>query len=151
MRDCTERRRAESELRSREATDRAQEKLATLGRVAGGVAQRVDHVVEVVDGLPAGQRGVLAEGVDGGHLQLVRAAGQLERDGPDPVGPRRAGDPPSLVADATRFDMLKKPTTAEMSQMSRSVKPARRRTGPTIFALLGRISGTGPPTTRGQK
>ncbi len=30
------------------------------------------------------------------------------------------------VAEATRFDMLKKPATAAMSQMSRSVKPARR-------------------------
>src|SRR6185295_8836410 len=30
------------------------------------------------------------------------------------------------VADATRFDMLKKPTMAEMSQMSRSVNPTRR-------------------------
>ena len=30
------------------------------------------------------------------------------------------------VADATRFDMLKKAATAPMSQMSRSVKPARR-------------------------
>ena len=31
------------------------------------------------------------------------------------------------VADATRFDMLKKPATAAISQMSRSEKPTRRK------------------------
>lgn len=51
VRDCTERRRAESELRSREAADRAQEKLAALGRVAGGVAHELNNLLQPVIGL----------------------------------------------------------------------------------------------------
>ncbi|QDM25590.1 PAS domain S-box protein [Tardiphaga sp. vice304] len=51
VRDCTERRRAESELRSRDAADQAQEKLAAVGRVSGGVAHELNNLLQPVIGL----------------------------------------------------------------------------------------------------
>lgn len=51
LRDLTERRRAESELRRRDEAHRAQEKLAALGRVAGGVAHELNNLLQPVIGL----------------------------------------------------------------------------------------------------
>ncbi len=51
LRDLTERRRIEADLRSREAADRAQDKLAALGRVAGGVAHELNNLLQPVIGL----------------------------------------------------------------------------------------------------
>ena len=51
VRDCTERRRAEAELRRRDAADQAQEKLAAVGRVAGGVAHELNNLLQPVIGL----------------------------------------------------------------------------------------------------
>lgn len=51
LRDLTERHRIEADLRSREAADRAQDKLAALGRVAGGVAHELNNLLQLVIGL----------------------------------------------------------------------------------------------------
>lgn len=51
LRDLTERRRIEADLRDREAADRAQDKLAALGRVAGGVAHELNNLLQPVIGL----------------------------------------------------------------------------------------------------
>jgi PAS domain S-box-containing protein len=51
LRDLTERRRVEAELSRRAAADRAQEKLAALGRVAGGVAHELNNLLQPVIGL----------------------------------------------------------------------------------------------------
>jgi PAS domain S-box-containing protein len=51
VRDITERRNAEAELRRRDIAERAREKLAALGRVAGGVAHELNNLLQPVIGL----------------------------------------------------------------------------------------------------
>ncbi|MDP3691352.1 GAF domain-containing protein [Bradyrhizobium sp.] len=51
LRDLTERRRAEAEAYRRQAADQAHDKLAALGRVAGGVAHELNNLLQPVIGL----------------------------------------------------------------------------------------------------
>jgi signal transduction histidine kinase len=51
VRDVTERRRAEAELRRREAVAQNQDKLAALGRTAGGVAHELNNLLQPIIGL----------------------------------------------------------------------------------------------------
>jgi PAS domain S-box-containing protein len=51
LRDMTERRRAEAATRRREAAEQTRDKLASLGRVAGGVAHELNNLLQPVIGL----------------------------------------------------------------------------------------------------
>jgi PAS domain S-box-containing protein len=51
VRDITERRRAETETRRREAAAQTQDKLAALGRTAGGVAHELNNLLQPIIGL----------------------------------------------------------------------------------------------------
>ncbi len=53
LRDITERIRAEAELRLRDAADQRKDKLAALGRIAGGVAHELNNLLQPVIGLAA--------------------------------------------------------------------------------------------------
>ncbi|MEO8115915.1 MAG: UDP-glucose 4-epimerase GalE [Phenylobacterium sp.] len=104
------------------------------------------HVAALEVSLPAGAFEAVNVGTGQGHsvLQVVEAVGRATgRPVPHSIGARRAGDPPSLVADPARAKALLRSTAAH-STLDEIVRDALRwERNPTY--------GSGPRWTTGRK
>jgi UDP-glucose 4-epimerase/UDP-arabinose 4-epimerase len=99
------------------------------------------HVAALEADLPAGAFEAVNVGVGQGHSvrEVVQAVGRaLGRPVPHSVGGRRAGDPPSLVADPTRAKALLgwEPVCSDLDQI---VRDALRWEGQPAYGAGGRL------------
>jgi PAS domain S-box-containing protein len=86
LRDITEKRRIEAELRRRAEADQMQEKLAALGQAAGGVAHELNNLLQPVIGLSEfewdmiPQEGTAEQAESRENLATIRECGMLMRN-----------------------------------------------------------------------
>jgi UDP-glucose 4-epimerase/UDP-arabinose 4-epimerase len=81
------------------------------------------HVLAIARLIAGGDSQILNVGTGQGAtvMQMIAAAHKLGLSVPYTVGPRRAGDPPSLVADSSRLKALLgwKPTCSDLETLIR--------------------------------